>query len=313
MDQPLPTSSDSGPRYVRVSPRERPRRPDLYARRLSGVATPLLGSRLLFPRIFDKAVERLLDGSDDVLVLPDHARWYFGRALNFNIDPARLTARLSDFVRDERGPHWIGTSFLDTGDWSKAVRPLARSPVHREVSELVAADLDFTKTRAYGELLAAAGRGRPARRYGVPLAGPAEVDAYFRYCVDLIRSMRKHGIVPRREFRSFRKRWFRHRDVRPPKFEGSERDIGVAIGAGGELVRHLGGKHRTAIAQAVGLHSIPIEIRLVHVGWLAGEMERTGLPAHQALGQALRALREDPLSRGERVSPQATGEGVRRL
>ncbi len=281
----------SGPRYARVSPRERPRRPDSYARRLSGVATPLLGSRLVFPNMFDKAIERLLAGSDDVLVLPDHARWYFGRALNLDIDPARLTARISDFVRDQHGAHWIGTSFLDAGDWSAALRPLAGSPVHREMSELVAAGLDFRGTAAYAEMIAAAGRGRPLKRNGIRLTGPAQVDAYFGYCVDLVKSMRKHGVVPRREFRGFRKRWLKHHGARPPQLDTAERDIGVAIGAGGELVRHLGGKHRTAIAQALAMPKIPVEVRLVHIAWLAGAMERTGLPAHRALPQALQAFR----------------------
>jgi hypothetical protein len=243
--------------------------------------------------MFDSAVERLLDGADDVLVLPDHAQWYFGQALKFQIDPSRLTSRISDFVRDPHGARWIGTSFLDAAQWSGALRPLAGSPVHREMSELVAAGLDFTRTRAYGEMIAAAEEARPARRYGVPLDGRAEIDAYFRYCVDLIRSMRKHGIVPRRQFRSFRKRWLRHRETRPTKFEGSERDVGVGINRDGDLVRHLGGKHRTAIAQALRMPKMPVEIRLVHVGWLAAEMERTGLPAHLALPEALLSLRED--------------------
>ena len=59
--------------------------------------------------------------------------------------------------------------------------------------------------------------------------------------------------------------------------DSTERDIGVAITETGELIRHLGGKHRTAIAQALNLPTMPVEIRMVHTGWLAKQMERTGL------------------------------------
>ena len=283
-------TSGAGRRYSRVSPREHPRRPDSYARRLSGVVTPLFGSRLVFPRIFDRAVERLLDGDDDVLVLPEHARWYFGRALSFDVDPARLSRRISDFVRERGGPHWVGTSFLDGADWSGALLSLARSPVHREMSELVAADLEFKETQSYRNMLAGAHAARPVRRNGVTLAGRAEIDAYFRYCVELIRSMRKHGVVPRRDFGNFGRRWLKHRDARPADREGAERDIGIAINADGELIRHLGGKHRTAIAQTLRLPTVPVEVRLVHVGWIAAEMSRAGLPAHYALVQGLARL-----------------------
>ena len=290
MAVPGSVTSGLGRRYAPVSPRERPRRPDSYARRLSGIATPVLGSRLVFPKMFDRAVERLLEGDDDVLVLPDHARWYFGRALAFDLDPACLRTRISDFVREGGGPHWVGTSFLDGADWSAALLPLARSPVHREINELVAADLDFKTTPSYRKMIAGAEAGRPARRNGVPLAGRAEVDAYFRYCVELIRSIRKHGVVPRREFRNFRRRWLKHRDARPFDREGAERDIGIAVDADGQLIRHLGGKHRTAIAQALRLPTVPVEVRLVHVDWIAAEMSRTGLPAHAALLQGLALL-----------------------
>jgi hypothetical protein len=165
-----------------------------------------------------------------------------------------------------------------------------RSPIHREVTELIAADLDFRATRAYEILRRAARQGKPARRNGKDLASAEQIEAYFRYCVDLIESMQAHGVVPRDEFRDGR--WFKHRKVRSPAVDSAERDVGVAINSNGELVRHLGGKHRTAIAQALKLPTIPVELRMVHVGWLTREMQRTGLPAHLALEQWLRGFHQ---------------------
>jgi hypothetical protein len=162
------------------------------------------------------------------------------------------------------------------------------SPIHREITELIGADLDFRATRAYEVLHRAAREGKPARRNGRNLASTDQIDAYFRYCMDLIESMQAHGVVPRAEFRNVR--WFKHRRVRPAAIDSVERDVGVAINRDGELIRHLGGKHRTAIAQSLKLSTIPVELRMVHVGWLTQEMGRTGLPAHLALEQWLRSF-----------------------
>ena len=64
------------------------------------------------------------------------------------------------------------------------------------MTELVAADLDFRRTRAYRVYMLAIEIGRPVKRNGVALTSRKEIEAYFRYCVDLIRSVRKHGIMP---------------------------------------------------------------------------------------------------------------------
>jgi hypothetical protein len=276
--------------YARVSPREHPRRNGAYGGALALAANLVLSTRLFFPRQFDEAVEALLLDAHAATIPADRARWYFRSALQINVDPARLRYRISDYVRDHRGLRWIGLSFLDGADWRAALTPLARSPVHREMTDLVAAGLDFRAIRAYRSFQHAAELGRPPKRNGIRLTSLAEIEGYFRYCVDLIESMREHGVVPRRQFSALRRFGLKHREARPLALDGAERDIGVAINADGELIRHLGGKHRTAVAQALQLPSIPVEVRLVHVGWLAQQMDTTGLPAHQAIVQALGGL-----------------------
>jgi hypothetical protein len=267
-------------------------------RRVSGhVLSPIVGSRLIFPRYFDRAVARILANPQSPDMPTSYARWYFGGALRFAIDPARLDRRIVDYVEDGRGRRWMGASFLDAAEWEEAIAELRTSPIHREMFEVVAADLRFRDTHRYRLQAGKLARGKPIHRNGVALATLADLDAYYAYCVDLIKSVRDYGILPRDRVSRLGRAWLKHRDVRPAGIDTAERDIGVAIDERGTLIRHLGGKHRTAIAQALALPSIPVELRLVHVGWLSSEARRTALPAHLALGAALRRLAADPLGR----------------
>jgi hypothetical protein len=277
-------------RYVPVPPRLQPRSSDTASLVRPALTAPLFGSRLLFPAEFDDVVARSLADPGAAEVSPKHAFWYFGSALRMWVDPARLKARLSDYVRDERGVRWVGSSFLDAANWSGAVAPLSDSPIHIETIELVAADLDFSRTRSYRELLARARAGRPLTRNGVTLSTVDAIEAYFHYCADLIASVREHGVKPRNEMHCVGMPLFKHRKARPPGLNEVERDIGVAINGNGQLIRHLGGKHRTAIAQTLRLPRVPVEVRLVHVRWLAREMHRRQLPAHRVLPIALASL-----------------------
>ena len=251
--------------------------------------TPLIGSRPIFPRYFDAAVRRLLRGDRSIDVPPSYAREYYGDALLFEVDPARLTERVADYVEAGRGPRWMGASFVDGADWTSVVARLARSPIHIEMHELIAADLAFRDTERYRLQVGRVRRGRPIYRNGVALSSVADIDAYYAYCVDLIKSVRDHGLIRRDRLSALGRSRLKHRFVRPTAVDAVERDIGVAVTPAGELIRHLGGKHRTAIAQALGLARAPVELRLAHVRWLADGMERTDLAPHLALAEGARA------------------------
>ena len=277
-------------RYGAVLPQERAgtrshnRLPEL-------LTAPIWGSRFLFPRRFGRAVDALIADPLSVQdVPPEHAVRYFGSALRLEVDPTRLTLRLADYVRGPQGIRWAGTSFLDAADWRDVILPIDSAPAHREMTELVAAGPEFRDSGAYRRLVRAVEAGRFIRRNGTELKRIDDVEAYYRYCRDLIKSMRKRGVVRHTEHGSFHRLRIKHRNARSLALDAAERDIGVAISEDGQLMRHLGGKHRTAIAQALGLPAIPVEVRLVHIRWLARQMTSTGLPAHQALREGLRAL-----------------------
>jgi hypothetical protein len=280
--------------YAAVRGRDEPGRVSAVERLAALASAPLMGSRWIFPRRFDHAFELLVKDSRGAAVIPEHAIWFFGPTLHLEVDPLNLKERISDWVRDERGVRWTGSSFLDAVDWSAAIMPLANSPIHREMQELVSSPENIRDTRTYRTLLRAIALGRPSRRNNVLLDSAEAIEAYLNYCRDLIKSMRKRGVVRHSQSLAFHRLRLKHRDARSPVHDSTERDIGVAIAEDGELVRHLGGKHRTAIAMALKLSRLPVEIRMVHTGWLRRQVERTGLAPHLALADGIRLLVAGP-------------------
>jgi hypothetical protein len=277
-------------RYRAPTREQIPATNEVKRRVLAALAAPLSGSRFVFPRRFGAALRRLQDDPEAGDVPPEDAIWFFGPRLHLEIDPARLTHRIHDYVLDRHGVRWMGRSFLDAADWSEVTAPLEKSPIHREMSELVAAGDDYRDTRAYRNLVLAIESGRPCRRNAMRLATIEDIESYIRYCRALIESVRTRGVLRRGLAGGFHRLRLKHRESRSPMLDSAERDIGVAITADGKLIRHLGGKHRTAIARALDLPVLPVEVRLVHVRWLAKEMDRTGLPAHRALIEGIDAV-----------------------
>jgi hypothetical protein len=58
----------------------------------------------------------------------------------------------------------------------------------------------------------------------------------------------------------------------------------------GRLLRFLGGRHRLAIAQALKVPAVPVELRLVHLDWLAAEVDRRKRAPAGALKDWARAV-----------------------
>jgi hypothetical protein len=216
------------------------------------------------------------------------ARRALGRELWIDIDPAVLERRLEHRFRQDGQVHIIRDRFLGAGDWTPLIRRLDRSTTHREVAEVVEAGLHYRETPSYAKALDRARGPKPMQRNFVRLSSPDKVEAYFRQTADMCRSIEEFGLIRRSDY-GRRLSSFARPSVRLPWVEFGELDIGVAIGAGGELYRFASGKHRTAAAQALKLASIPVEIRLVHADWLARHMA-TGLTPLAALRKGIAAL-----------------------
>ena len=218
------------------------------------------------------------------------ARRALGRELWIDIDPAVLERRLEHRFRQNGQVHIIRDRFLGAGDWTPLLRRLSRSTTHREVAEVVEAGFRYRETPSYATALDRARGPKPMRRNFVQLSSPAKVEAYFRQTAAMCQSIEEIGLLRRSDYgRRFQS--FARPSVRLPWVEFGELDIGVAIGAGGELYRFASGKHRTAAAQALKLSSIPVEIRLVHADWLARHME-TGLTPLAGLRKGIETLEQ---------------------
>ena len=253
---------------------------------LAAAAAPVGGSKLLFPRRLANALAAHMDGGS-AAVPSAHARWFFGESLVFWTDPAALTMRLPDKVQDGHKPIRLAPHFVDSGDWRHVIAPVADLPEHVETQELVEFGADYPSTPTFQGMMHAIRRGRPLRRYGRPLDTEDKVHAYFRYFLALTDSIRTHGFREQSQAAAL---------VRDPGFavRGSfalrQRNIGVAMSADGTLLRFLGGRHRLAIAQAVKVPAVPVELRLVHLDWLAAEVARRKRVPAVALKDWARAM-----------------------
>lgn len=200
-----------------------------------------------------------------------------GQNLQFNCPPGQLALQLTDWVGCE-GKRWhVNDYFLGTGDWTPLLKPSADTFVAKEAEELHACALDYRATRSYAVLKQAALDGRPVRRQQVLLDQPEHVDRYFERFVELFRSIEERGVLSCARLRGGRQTL------------AMERDIGVAIGIDGEIIRLPGGQHRTAIARVLGLERLPVEVRLVHIAWLgkitAARKERPLLALYHGISQ----------------------------
>jgi hypothetical protein len=224
----------------------------------------LFGREELFQRVLRSSLKALSGERCGFAVPSVWSMAACGRRLQFDCATEQIAMHLADWVGCGEKFWHVNDHFLGSGDWVPLLKPSVDTFVAREAEELYACALDYRATETYAVLKQAALDGRPVRRQQLLLDRPEHLDRYFEQFVSLFRSIQDKGMLPCAEL--------------PMKGRAAlhERDIGVAIGAGGELYRLPGGQHRTAIARVLGLASLPVEVRLVHVGWLHNLIEESG-------------------------------------
>jgi hypothetical protein len=208
--------------------------------------------------------------------------------LVIDIDPARLEQKLQIEFLEDGELQLVRDKFLGAGAWAPLLIPIRGSSTYREVAEIISGGFDYGATNAFRKALERARSDRPVRRNFVTLSSPELVEAYYRQTAETCRSVSERGVLRRSEYGTHftaSAPW-----MRLPWIELGELDVGVAIGAAGELFRFASGKHRTAAAQALGLKSMPVEARMVHAQWLREQMAKTGLPLLDALLHGIATL-----------------------
>jgi len=207
----------------------------------------------------------------------------FGDALCLQLPTALLERRLVDWVQFGGRVSYVGEHFVGLGGWESISFPFARTGVMREAEELARLDLQFKASRMYHAYRKRMEEGSPIRRNKIFLSSEALLDAYFERFVNLFRSVREHGVLPLRHARQVASDLSAASDVRRYGTEAGERDIGVAIGPEGEIYALPGGKHRAAIATVLGMATVPVEARMVHVEWIRAMRRRHGGGAFEAV------------------------------
>lgn len=199
----------------------------------------------------------------------DRLRAELGAALHLQVSPSTIRDyALPDYVRLKRlGPkplrRLLGIDLFYRfvrsraplvlpGDWDLHATPVAETPTHRFIAELVAAGYDYRATAAYARMIAEIDSGKAIRHKKSIIDSRDKVEAHFAYYCGVCRSMAADG--------------YRRESARDP--------LCVMIGRHGNIVKEEKGRHRLAVAQLVGVPMIPVWVRHVHPLWVE-ELRRT--------------------------------------
>ena len=205
----------------------------------------------------------------------ERATSYFGDELLMDVSPQNLIQQLRFRIDSDNGGERVCHFFLGTGHWPDRLIQVSESNIFREVAEIAANGKMRKESRFYKRFIRRLKCGRPMVRNRVILDSVEMIDAYFANIEGLIRNIRDRGVERRASFDVRRAARLETSVVRPLASEVVEREVGVGLGANGELIRICAGAHRTAAARVLGLASIPVELRLIHVEFLAKVMAQT--------------------------------------
>ncbi len=201
---------------------------------------------------------------------------YFGDDLLRYVPPP--DRGLVPFARLGKARVKLNSRFLDSANWERQTYSLwsFRFDLAREI----AAGIPYRETDTYRLMRdrMLAGKLNNNRQ---PLDTEDKLDRYCAYTEWLVESIRRNGMRIRRDAPHLDRDAFGV--VRARNEELEETDIRVAVDDNGGFLRLNSGRHRLAVAHALGLTEIPAQIRLVHVRWLIALTREYGGPPHEAL------------------------------
>jgi len=198
------------------------------------------------------------------------------QALTLHVDPRKLI-RLAVHGRGKGHRRPSSMIFIGDGDWDLRREDLRVGTRYRLITELDENRSSLADTERYQELMACIRSGEPwaSHQEGILLDTPAKILRYLRIYVGFLDDMAVNGFDPER----------------------GKDPIGVAISREGRILKINRGLHRLAMAQRIGLPSIPVRVQCVHRLWwrqVAGEAR--GEEALQRVRMALAQCvpEEDP-------------------
>ena len=189
--------------------------------------------------------------------------------LTLYVDPRKLV-RLA--VRKKIGSEKKPSSlrFIWDGTWDLRREDLRLGSRYQFISDLAKHREDLSVTRRSKELLACLEKGEPwgMHQKGILLETPAKIERYLQAYIGFLDNMAAHGF---------------NRNL-------GKDSLGVAISRDGRILKINRGLHRLAMAQYLGLPTIPVRVQHVHREWWNKVTD--GAEGQQALDRVKRALRD---------------------
>lgn len=180
--------------------------------------------------------------------LPRHnVEEYLGaEPLTLHVDPRKLIRNV-DYVPSVDKTRPSSLAFIWDGDWDLRRGDLRVGTRYRLISELDENRHQLHRTQRFRELMAYIEQGEPwaCHQHAAFLDEPRRIVEYLNVYVHFLDNMALNGY-----------------DASRP---GDE--LGVAISRNGRILKINRGLHRLAIAQRIGLPSIPVRVRAVHRLW----------------------------------------------
>jgi hypothetical protein len=190
-------------------------------------------------------------------------------ALTLHVDPrklVRMAARAPSRV--EKRPSSL--VFIWDGSWDERRADLYTGSRYRLISELDENRDHLECTQRFRKLMQHIELGAPwsSHQQGVVLDTPEKIRAYLRIYIDFLDGMAAKGFDPSR----------------------GKDPLCVGISRHGRILKLNHGLHRLAMAQRIGLSTIPVEVRCVHRLWWNRVTQ--GATGAAALKRVLSALHE---------------------
>lgn len=159
-------------------------------------------------------------------------------------------------------------TFIWNGEWDQYRSDLRTGSRYGLISELATHREALTETRRFHALAQRLAEGYPWRSHqqGVLLDSHARILIYLRAYLGFLDDMAERG------------------------FDASlgKDALGVAVSRDGRLLKINRGLHRLAMAQYLGLETVPVQVRAVHREWWAREVgNATGVAALERLRESL--------------------------
>lgn len=168
------------------------------------------------------------------------------KALTLQVNPRDLVRMAISAPRtEEKRPSSL--AFIWEGSWDLRREDLRFGTRYRLISDLDKNRDQLENTVRFKKLMKRIEQGRPWESYqqGVFLDTPEKILAYLNIYLGFLDDMRRHGFDPTR----------------------GKDTLGVVVSRDGRLLKINRGLHRLAMAQRLGLPTVPVEVRHVHRYW----------------------------------------------